>query len=95
MKGNVGSISVYGADKSRFGQAGQFDNFAIGLMLVKDKVDSKIFALLVDRGATFAKSVLGTCNFLTGLSAFNNIFGLGGRLRQRRLYSFASRQLQR
>ena len=72
LKGNVGSIGVYGADKSRFGQAGQFDNFAVGLVLVEDKVDGKIFSLLVDRRSSFAKSVLGTCNFFTGLGAFDN-----------------------
>ena len=70
LKNNVGS--VYGADKSRFGQAGQFDNFAIGLVLIKDKVDGKIFALMVDRGSTLSETVLRTRNFLTGLSAFDN-----------------------
>ena len=72
MKSNVGSVGVDGADKSRFGQASQFDNFAIGLVLVEDKVDGKIFSLLVDRGSTFAKSVFGARNLLTGLGVFDN-----------------------
>ena len=74
-------MSVYGTDKGRFRKSRQFDNFAVSLVLVKDKVNGKVFALLVDRWSAVTETVFGASNFFACLGTFDDkvafVFGKG------------------
>lgn len=65
-------MSVYGTDNRRLRKSRQFDNFAISFVLVKDKVNGKVLALLVDKWSAVSEASFRACNFLSGLGTFDD-----------------------